>query len=71
VATVLTGGNAMKKPKPRLPEPANPEPTIEEIRNVIPQRAYELFEQRGKEGRDFDDWIKSESEVVKKSTKQC
>jgi hypothetical protein len=62
----------MKKPKPRLPEPANPEPTTEEIRNLIRQRAYELFEQRGKqEGRDFDDWIAAESEVVKKSTKQC
>ena len=34
-------------------------------RHVIRQRAYELYEQRGKEdGYDLDDWLQAEAEVT-------
>jgi len=56
----------MKNPGPRLPLPPKPVRAPEEIRQLIRQQAYELFEQRGKEdGHDFDDWIAAESEVVR------
>lgn len=51
--------------------PASPEtvtPTIEatpELQEEIRRRAYELYEQRGREGgRDLDDWLQAESEVA-------
>lgn len=44
----------------RLPVPNPTENTQDQIR----QRAYELYEQRGREdGHDWDDWLKAESEV--------
>ena len=56
----------MKKPKlspPVLPEPVE---SPDKIQELIRQRAYELYEQRGREdGRDFDDWIAAESEVTR------
>jgi len=61
----------MKKPEPSLPTPAGLEPTTEEIQNLIRQGAYVLIEQRGrKDGRDFDDWIAAQFEVVEKSAEQ-
>ncbi len=45
----------------RVPEPQNVE---EQIR----QRAYELYEERGREdGRDQEDWFRAEGEVTRKS----
>jgi hypothetical protein len=39
-----------------------PEPILE---NAIRQRAYELYEQRGKiQGHAVDDWLKAEAELV-------
>jgi hypothetical protein len=36
-----------------------------DMQEVIRQRAYELYEQRGRQhGRDFDDWLRAESEVL-------
>jgi len=47
--------------------PESPEQVQERIR----QRAYELYERRGREdGRDFDDWLKAESEVTGKLDRQ-
>ena len=43
-------------------------PSPEEIQERIRQRAYELYEQRGREdGRDLDDWLKAESELTEKT----
>lgn len=40
--------------------------TPQEIQELIRKRAYELFENRGKEeGHDLDDWILAESEVMR------
>ncbi len=40
--------------------------SIEQLQERIRQRAYELYEQRGREdGRDFDDWVTAESEVTR------
>lgn len=36
----------------------------EQIRERIEQRAYEIYEQRGREGgRELDDWLRAEQEV--------
>ena len=38
---------------------------MEEIQQQIAQRAYELFEERGRDdGRDFEDWAKAEAELL-------
>ncbi len=35
------------------------------LQDVIRERAYQLFEARGHQhGRDFDDWVSAESEVL-------
>lgn len=40
----------------------------EKIQEKIRQRAYELYELRGREdGHDFDDWLTAESEVTRGS----
>ena len=36
----------------------------EEIQNRIRERAYELCQQRGHTGREMDDWLKAESEII-------
>lgn len=41
-------------------------PDLEEIQHDIAQRAYELFEARGREhGHDLDDWYQAESELLR------
>jgi len=41
------------------------------VQEKIRQRAYELYERRGKEdGYDFDDWLRAESEVTGKVDRQ-
>lgn len=40
---------------------------IRETANSIAHRAFELFEKRGREfGNDFEDWLKAESEIVRR-----
>jgi len=35
------------------------------LENQIRQRAYELYEERGREdGRDLDDWLRAEEEIT-------
>ncbi len=42
--------------------------TAEQIQEQIRQRAYELYEARGREdGYDFDDWLLAEAEVTQKT----
>ena len=44
----------------------NPSPNIDDIR----QRAYELYEQRGREdGRDVDDWLRAEDEIKRRRSR--
>lgn len=61
----------VKKLEPDVPD--NPKvaqtPTPEEIQDLIRRRAYELYEQRGREhGRDLDDWLVAESDVARNKT---
>ncbi len=57
-------------PKPiRMPN-RKPEarPSAEKIQEQIRQKAYELYEQRGrKDGHELDDWLKAESEVARRA----
>ncbi len=49
--------------KPPTTAPSEPQ-TLEE---EISLRAYELYEERGREdGRDLDDWLQAEEEITKK-----
>ena len=49
----------------RFSDTDSPELTEE----IIRQRAYELFEQRGCEpGHDLDDWLQAEADVMRKKT---
>jgi hypothetical protein len=52
------------KTEATAPEKAKVTTQAVSINEVIRTRAYELFEQRGKQhGRDFEDWLRAESEV--------
>ena len=53
------------KPKPSTLAPKSDEPTVLiPIEQQIQQRAYELYEQRGRtEGNDLDDWLQAEYEI--------
>ncbi|MBI3896460.1 MAG: DUF2934 domain-containing protein [Acidobacteria bacterium] len=45
--------------------------TDEEIRNQVELRAYELYRDRGgQHGRDIDDWLQAETEVVAEAEQQ-
>jgi len=51
--------------KVELTEPA-------ELQERIRHRAYDLYEQRGRDdGFDLDDWLRAESELTRESAKQC
>jgi Protein of unknown function (DUF2934) len=60
----------MKPQKPTLPtETRTTEPPVD-IQEQVRRRAYELYEQRGREeGRDLDDWLQAESELIQRRTK--
>jgi Protein of unknown function (DUF2934) len=71
----VAGGQKMKtkeaipiKSKATLPIPSSNAPTEESAIDVMDQircRAYELYEQRGREdGYDIEDWLHAESEVI-------
>jgi hypothetical protein len=44
---------------------------LEHLHEKIQRRAYELYELRGRDdGRDFDDWLKAESELIGSTDRQ-
>jgi hypothetical protein len=53
------------KPKPSTLAPKSDEPTVLiPIEQQIQQRAYELYEQRGRtDGHELDDWLQAECEI--------
>ena len=53
------------KPKPSTLAPKSNKPTVLiPIEQQIQQRAYELYEQRGRtEGNDLDDWLQAEYKI--------
>ena len=53
------------KPKPSTLAPKSDEPTVLiSIEQQIQQRAYELYEQRGRtDGHELDDWLQAEREI--------
>jgi hypothetical protein len=53
------------KPKPSTLAPKSDEPPVLiPIEQQIQQRAYELYEQRGRtDGHDWDDWLQAEQEI--------
>ena len=55
-----------KDPAKKPPATAASEP--QELENQIRQRAFELYEARGREeGHDLDDWLRAEEEITAKS----
>lgn len=47
------------------PEVARVSTQAVNLSDVIRVRAYEIYEQRGRQhGRDFDDWLRAEGEVL-------
>jgi len=62
------------KPKQTTPIPlgtAYPAPvSTSDLQEQIRRRAYELYEQRGREdGHELDHWLRAESEVAQKKAK--
>ena len=56
----------MRKPKATLPKPAQLPHTPEQLQELICQKAYKLYEQRGKQdGRDIEDWVTAEAELTR------
>ena len=53
------------KPKTSTLAPKSDEPPVRiPIEQQIQQRAYELYEQRGRtDGHDWDDWLQAECEI--------
>ncbi len=57
----------MPAPQTSMKQPAEFTPLVQD---EIRRRAYELYEQRGREGgRDLEDWLRAESEVRQKAAK--
>ena len=59
--------DAQRKEKRNLsPEPESMKKYSDEVRERIAKKAYELYEQRGRQAeRDLEDWLKAE-ELVRK-----
>jgi hypothetical protein len=59
------------KPKPSTLAPKSDEPTVLiPMEQQIQQRAYELYEQRGRtDGYDLDDWLQAEREIKGRQAK--
>ncbi|HSF67374.1 MAG TPA: DUF2934 domain-containing protein [Nitrospiraceae bacterium] len=52
-------------------EPESMQKYTDEVRERIAKKAYELYEQRGRQGdRDLEDWLKAE-ELVRKEMNSC
>ena len=55
-----------QKHNPQTPTTTEPQNIEEQIR----QRAFELYESRGREdGHDLDDWLRAEKEVTQQKTR--
>ncbi len=55
----------MKKQQSTALRETEPVQPPEQLQEKVRQRAYELYELRGREdGHDFDDWLEAESEVA-------
>jgi len=55
----------MKKPQPSPFTQSNAVEPPDQIQGQIRQRAYEIYDLRGREdGHDLDDWLTAESEVL-------
>jgi hypothetical protein len=73
--SVVEGGRPMKTNNPTAPhvgernlspEPESMQKYSDEVRERIAKKAYELYEQRGRQAeRDVEDWLKAE-ELVRK-----
>lgn len=58
----------MKRRSTSDPIPTELKPQTPELDERIRQRAYELYEQRGRlDGHDVDDWLQAETELSRKS----
>ena len=54
------------KPTLQKTPPVKVEVNPQEVENEIRCRAYEIYEERGKEdGRDLDDWLRAEDEIIR------
>ncbi len=61
----------MKKRRPQRVEERQLTESVEQLEQQIRKRAYELYELRDREdGRDLDDWLKTESEVSGNADRQ-
>ncbi|MGA2203852.1 MAG: DUF2934 domain-containing protein [Terriglobales bacterium] len=50
---------------PKTPTPIRPKPPDAEVEERIRQRAYRLYEERGRlDGNAMDDWLTAEAEVL-------
>jgi hypothetical protein len=50
---------------PKAPIPIRPKPPDAEVEEQIRQRAYQLFEERGRlDGNAIEDWLTAEEEVL-------
>ena len=63
--------NSLMKPKPSTLAPKSNEPTVLiPMEQQIQQRAYELYEQRGRtDSHDLDDWFQAEYEIKDRQAK--
>lgn len=62
-----TGRRAVSAVSAVRNEPAKLPASIDEL---IRRRAYELYEERGREdGRDLEDWYRAEAEIAQKKTR--
>jgi outer membrane protein TolC len=60
----------MKPQMPTLPTETLATESSVDIQEQLRRRAFELYEQRGREGgHDLDDWLQAESELVQQRTK--
>ena len=62
------------KPTPKMPTPQRTTKqdakSTADLQDEVRRRAYELYEQRGREdGRDLEYWLQAESEVAQKKAK--
>ena len=60
----------MKPQMPTLPTETRATESPVDIQEQVRRRAFEQYEQRGREGgHDLDDWLQAESELVQQQTK--
>jgi P-type Cu2+ transporter len=57
-------------PPRKFPAAVTSEPQDIELEDQIRQRAYELYEERGREdGHELDDWLRAEAEIMQKKAR--